>query len=91
MEIYNDSDSPVNLRGYIFVNEYMKSGLLKSQSWTVSSDVNIPAYGYELFFFDEESGKKHATYKIETEPGVLKLFDNISRLHFILMESIGDK
>ena len=76
IEIYNDSESPVNLEGYIFTNEYLKSGVLNVQSWTVSNNVTIPAYGYELFFFDEQHGEKHATYKIETEPGSLKLIDS---------------
>ena len=75
VEVYNNSNTPVNLMGYIFVNEYLKSGVMHSQSWTVMTNVTIPAYGYELFFFDEEPGDRHADYKIETEPGSLILLD----------------
>jgi len=83
VEVYNDSNTPVNIRGYIFENHYVKSGVINTHRWTVTANITIPAYGYELFFFDEEPGDKHATYKIETVPETdrnsLILLDNARR------------
>ncbi len=77
VEVYNNSTSSVNLRGYTFVNEYLnKSKETKFHEWTVSADVTIPGGGYVLFFFDEEPGDKHASYKLETDGGLLRLLDN---------------
>ena len=83
VEVYNDSNTPVNVRGYIFENQYIKSGIINTRRWTVTANITIPAYEYELFFFDEEPGDKHADYKIETVPETeqnsLILLDNARR------------
>ena len=76
VELYNPSASSVNIKGYTFINNYTSNNNNpKSNSWTIDTDIIIPAKGYKILFFDGEDGAEHAPWKIETNGGFLLLND----------------
>jgi hypothetical protein len=90
VELYNSTESPINIDGYSFINEYQNSsGETILATWVVPESLSVPAGGYTLIYFDEEAGTNHASYKLETAGAKLILQDafgtEIDRLSYDVM------
>jgi hypothetical protein len=89
VELYNPTNTSVNISGYTFINEYMNLGEKKTQSWTITGSMVVPAQGYTLIYFDEEEGSGHVNYKLETSGGDLILKDvsgiEVDRISYDMM------
>ncbi len=74
LELYNSSDSDVNIKGYtLSLNE---DG---SEGYVLPSAI-VPAKGFLIIYCDKEANNLHASFRIDSGKGSLYLFDNNGNL-----------
>lgn len=78
VELYNDGDAKVDLKGYVFKN--LKKGGSEKWSWTISQSTVIQPDDYLIMFFDGKSGTNHVGYKIDTDGGTLQLLSGTTEV-----------
>lgn len=78
IEFFNSGTSNVDLKGYRIDHEKLtgKGVYTLKWSWTVDKSIVVPAGGYKLIYFDEETTTAgHAPYKVDSDGGNLFLYD----------------
>lgn len=69
VEIYNDSDADVNLKGY-----YLTDNLGKPTKWQIATDTIIKSKGYLIFWCDDLSSGSHTNFKLSADGEQIGLF-----------------
>lgn len=87
VELYNDGEEDVDLKGYVFKN--LKKGGSEKWSWTIPQSLTIEGEGFMLIYFGGDGEKeRRAPYKIDTDGGTLQLFSGgkqVSSLKYTAM------
>lgn len=71
VELYNSGAEAVDLRNCFFSNS--ESDIYKWQN--KSNDCRIEPKGYKIFYFDELDKNNHASFKLDSDGGILILLD----------------
>lgn len=72
VELYNDGDSKVDIKGYTFKN--LKKGGSEKWSYTVGHSCVIEADDFILYYFDgDKEESKYAPFKIDSDGGTFQL------------------
>lgn len=69
IEIFNSSDSAVNLNGY-----YLTDDFENKTKWQINSDIIIYSNGFAGFWADDSSKKNHTNFKLSINGGEIGLF-----------------
>ena len=73
VELYNDGDAKVDIKGYVFKN--LKKGGSEKWSWTVSQSCVVQPDDYAICIFDEKEKNGSAPYKLDPDGGTLILYN----------------
>ncbi len=86
IELYNKSANPINIGGY-----YLSDNPTNLDKWQIPTGTNIPAFGYVIFWADEDSsqGPMHANFKLSASGETLLLMNN--NLQMIDSVNIGQQ
>ncbi len=69
IELFNSSDSTINLNGY-----YLTDDLENKTKWQINSNIYIQASGFAGFWADDSSNKNHTNFKLSKDGGIIGVF-----------------
>ena len=69
IELFNSSDSTINLFGY-----YLTDDLENKTKWQIDSDIYISPNGFAGFWADDSSKKNHTNFKLSKDGGKIGMF-----------------
>ena len=82
IEIYNNTESAINIGGY-----YLTDDLLNSQKWQIPADTYIPGNGYQIFWCDDQNivlEEFHTNFKLSSGGETIGFFNQA----LILIDSV---
>lgn len=69
IELFNSSDSTINLNGY-----YLTDDLENKTKWQINSNIYIKAKGFAGFWADDSSDKNHTNFKLSKDGEKIGVF-----------------
>lgn len=73
VELYNDGQDTLDLRGYRFENE-------AGNTWSCNSSYEILPDSFFVFWFSGQNRANHASFKLNPEGGEIKIYDSVGEL-----------